>query len=111
MGANIVEPFPLLGLIGTMLLADTHNMATLVALYRNREKRNRLWFVSYLGAACCIGFALCALLSPIAAAILARLYLGFTSNTLSLKPMGSPYSTARSAAIDPVRSKGKSSSC
>lgn len=76
-GPSIVEPFPLLGLLGTMLLADTHNMATLVQLYRNRERRNRLWFVSYAGGACCIGLGIFALLSPAVAAVAARLYLVF----------------------------------
>ena len=74
-GPNVTDPFPLLGLLGTIFIGDAHNAASLVQLYRTKQSRHRFWLVSYLAPVGFLLFAATLLFHPALLGLFSKVYL------------------------------------
>lgn len=66
---------PVIILLGTIALADTHTAATLVRLYERSETRSKLQFASFIAPFICAASMIATLVQPDLLGVAARLYL------------------------------------
>jgi len=74
-GPNAVDIIPLLSTIGTILLSDTHNAATLFRLYGSKDMRRKHSWIAYAGGGAALAFMTLLLFSPSILSLSARIYL------------------------------------
>lgn len=74
-GPHVEDIIPLLGVMGTILLGDTHIAATLLQLYGDGATRNKHPWLAYVAPLAALTLGVTALISPTVMSFAARAYL------------------------------------